>query len=137
MSAYSGQDSLRTPLKTARRLGSSHSGVHHWWLQRVTAIALIPLSIWFLFFMGDLVRADYSTVLAAIAQPVHAVLLIVLNVCLFWHGALGLQVIVEDYVHARWLEITLQIALRFGALFGALASVLAVLAIWLGSAGPT
>ena len=132
MSAYPGQDSLRTPLKIARRLGSSKSGVHHWWLQRVTAIALIPLSIWFLFLMGDLVHASYPMVLAAIAQPAHAIFLIVLGVCLFWHGALGLQVIIEDYVHTRWLELTLQIALRFGAILGALACVLAVLAIWLG-----
>ena len=134
MSSYPGQDSLRTPLKIARRWGSSKSGVHHWWLQRVTAIALVPLSIWLLFFMGDLVHAGYPTVLAAIAQPVHAILLIVLSVCLFWHGALGLQVVIEDYVHSRWVEVTLQIALRFGAILGALACVLAVLAIWLGGA---
>ncbi len=132
MSGYPGQGSLRTPLKIALRLGSSKSGVHHWWLQRVTAIALIPLSIWFLFLMGDLVHASYPMVLAAIAQPVHAIFLIVLGVCLFWHGALGLQVIIEDYVHTRWLEVTLQIALRFGAILGALACVLAVFAIWLG-----
>ena len=136
MSAYPGQDSLRTPLKIARRLGSSKSGVHHWWLQRVTAIALIPLSIWFLFFMGALVHADYPMVLAAIAHPVHTILLVVLSVCLFWHGALGLQVIIEDYVHTRWLELTLQIALRFGAILGALACVLAVLVIWLTGAAP-
>lgn len=131
MSAYPGQEGLRTPLKVARRLGSSHSGVHHWWLQRVTAIALIPLGIWFLFFIGGLMGGGYPAVAAAIAQPVHALLLIVLAVCLFWHGALGLEVIVEDYVHTRWLELTLQIAVRFGAILGALACILAVLALWL------
>ncbi len=136
MSAYPGQESLRTPLKIARRLGSSRSGVHHWWLQRLTAIALIPLSIWFLFLLGELVHADYPSVLGLIAQPVHAVLLIVLGVCLFWHGALGLQVVIEDYVHTRWLEITLQIALRFGAILGALACALAVLWVCLGGATP-
>ena len=136
MSAYPGQDSLRTPLKIARGLGSSKSGVHHWWLQRVSAIALIPLSIWLLFLMGDLMHASYPAVLATIGQPVHAILLIVLSVCLFWHGALGLQVIIEDYVHTRWLEVTLQIALRFGAVVGALACVLAVLAIFFSGAAP-
>lgn len=134
MSAYPGQDSLRTPLKTALRLGSSGSGVHHWWLQRVTAIALVPLSIWFLFLLGTLVHASHPTVLATIAQPMHAIFLIVLIVSLFWHGALGLQVIIEDYVHTRWLELTLQIALRFGAVLGALASVLAILLIWVSGA---
>ena len=136
MSAYPGQDSLRTPLKIARGWGSSKSGVHHWWLQRISAIALIPLSIWFLLLMGDLVHASYPMVLRVIAQPVHALLLIVLSVCLFWHGALGLQVIIEDYVHTRWLELTLQIALRFGAVLGALACMLAILAIWLRGAVP-
>ena len=134
MSAYPGQEGLRDPLKVARRLGSSKSGVHHWWLQRVTAVALVPLSIWFLFLMGGALRVDYPTVLAVIAQPVHAIFLIVFVVCLFWHGALGLQVIIEDYVHTRWLETTLQIALRFGALLGALAGVMAVLAVWLTGA---
>ncbi|MGH8147398.1 MAG: succinate dehydrogenase, hydrophobic membrane anchor protein [Rhodanobacteraceae bacterium] len=131
MSAYPGQEGLRTPLKVARGLGSSKTGVHHWWLQRVTAIALIPLSIWFLFLVGGLMGAGYPMALAAIAQPVHAIFLMVLGVCLFWHGALGLQVIIEDYVHTRWLELTLQIALRFGASLGALACVLAVLDVWL------
>jgi succinate dehydrogenase / fumarate reductase membrane anchor subunit len=134
MSTYPGQAGLRDPLKIARRLGSSKSGVHHWWLQRVTAVALVPLSIWFLFLMGGALQADYPTVLALIAQPVHAIFLIVFVVCLFWHGALGLQVIIEDYVHTRWLETTLQIALRFGALLGALAGVMAVLAVWLTGA---
>jgi succinate dehydrogenase / fumarate reductase membrane anchor subunit len=135
MSAYPGQEGLRDPLKVARRLGSSKSGVHHWWLQRVTAVALVPLSIWFLFLMGGVLHADYPAVLGTIAQPVHAIFLIVFVVCLFWHGALGLQVIIEDYVHTRWLETTLQIALRFGALLGALAGVMAVLAVWLNGAG--
>ena len=134
MSAYPGQEGLRDPMKVARRLGSSKSGVHHWWLQRVTAVALVPLSIWFLFLMGGVLHADYPMVLAAIAQPVHAIFLIVFVVCLFWHGALGLQVVIEDYVHTRWLETTLQIALRFGALLGALAAVMAVLAVWLTGA---
>ncbi|MBS0381097.1 MAG: succinate dehydrogenase, hydrophobic membrane anchor protein [Proteobacteria bacterium] len=134
MSAYPGQEGLRTPLKVARGLGSSKTGVHHWWLQRVTAVALIPLSIWFLFLLGGMVQADYGAVMATIGKPVHAIFLIIFVVCLFWHGALGLQVIIEDYVHTRWLEMTLQIALRFGALLGALACVMAVLAVWLTGA---
>lgn len=134
MSAYPGQEGLRDPLEVARGLGSSKTGVHHWWLQRTTAVALVPLSIWFLFLVGGLVHANYPMVLATIGQPVNAAFLIVFAVCLFWHGALGLQVIVEDYVHTRWLELTLQIALRFGALLGALACVMAILAVWLAGA---
>ncbi len=134
MSAYPGQEGLRDPLKVARGLGSSKTGVHHWWLQRATALALVPLSIWLLFLVGGLLHANHAMVLATIGQPVNAVFLIVLAVCLFWHGALGLQVIIEDYVHTRWLEVTLQIALRFGALLGALACVMAILAVWLAGA---
>ncbi len=135
MSAYPGQEGLRAPLKVARGNGASGTGVHHWWIQRVTAVALIPLSIWFLFLVGGLLHATYPEVLAAIAQPVRAIFLIVLSVCLFWHGALGLQVIIEDYVHTRWLEVTLQVALRFGAVLAALACVMAVLSVWLTGTG--
>lgn len=131
MSAYPGQQGLRDPLKVARGRGSSHTGVHHWWLQRITAIALVPLSIWFLFLIGSLMHATYPEVLAGIGQPVNAIFLIILSVAMFWHGALGLQVIIEDYVHTRWLELTLQILLRFGAILGAVACVLAVLSVWL------
>ncbi len=135
MSAYPGQEGMRTPLKVARGDGASGTGVHHWWLQRITAVALIPLAIWFLFFLAGLMHADYPLVLASIAQPVHAILLIVLSVCLFWHGALGLQVVIEDYVHSRWLEVTLQISLRFGAVLGTLACIMAVLSVWLTGSG--
>lgn len=122
---------VRSPLKVAVGLGASHSGVRPWWLQRLTAIALVPLSIWFLFLLGFLVNADYAVVVGTIARPVNALLLMVFVVCVFWHGMLGLAVIVGDYVHTRWLEITLQVLLRFGAFLCAVAGVMAVLAIWL------
>ncbi len=130
MSGFPGQSSMRDPLKTARHWGPSRTGVPHWWLQRLTAVALIPLTLWFVFFVVGLVPADHDAVLAAIGQPVHAFALIVLTVCTYWHGMLGLDVIIGDYVHTRWWEVTLQIALRFGALLGALATILAVLAAW-------
>ena len=135
MNTYPGQEGMRSPLKVARGLGSSKTGAHHWWLQRVTAVALVPLSIWFLFLLGGMVHASYGDVMATISQPVHALLLIVFVVCMFWHGMLGLQVIIEDYVHTRWLEVTLQMALRFGAALGTLAGVMAIVAVWL--VGPT
>lgn len=132
MNAHLQRDATRTPLKSALGMGASGTGVQTWWLQRVTAIALIPLCIWFLFFLGGLIGQSYAQVQASIGWPVNAGLLITLGICLFWHGALGLKVIIEDYVHTRWLEVTLQIALRFGAYLGALACILAVLAVWLG-----
>ncbi len=119
-------------LKLALGWGSSGSGVYAWWRQRLTAIALIPLTIWFLFFVGGLVHAGYPDVLRSMANPVNAGLLILLAICLYWHGALGVQVIIDDYVHTRWRNLALQIALRFGAFVGVLACIMAVLAIWLG-----
>ena len=127
-----GENTLRTPLKNVRGLGSAQSGVRHWWLQRLTAVALLPLSLWFLWLCAGLVRADYATVRAAIAQPVHAVLLVALVVSLFWHGALGLQVVIEDYIHTRWQEVALQIAVRFGAFLAAVACIFAIARIAIG-----
>ena len=121
-----GDNTLRTPLKNVRGLGSAQSGVHHWWLQRITAVALVPLSLWFLWLCAGLVHADYSTVLATIGHPVNAVLLVALVVSLFWHGALGLQVVIEDYVHTRWQEVVLQILVRFGAFLAAVACIFAI-----------
>lgn len=127
-----GDDTLRTPLKNVRGLGSAQSGVRHWWLQRITAVALVPLSLWLLWLCAGLVHADYATVRAAIGQPVHAVLLVALVVSLFWHGALGLQVVIEDYIHTRWQEVVLQILVRFGAFLAAVACIFAIARIALG-----
>ncbi len=127
-----GENTLRTPLKNVRGLGSAQSGVRHWWLQRLTAVALVPLSLWLLWLCAGLAHADYATVRAAIAQPVHAVLLVALVASLFWHGALGLQVVIEDYIHTRWQEVALQIAVRFGAFLAAVACLFAIARIALG-----
>lgn len=123
------------PVKTAIGAGASGTGFHHWWLQRLTAVALVPLSLWFLFFIVDLGSANYAQVLAAVGEPINALLLIVLVICAFWHGVLGLDVIVQDYVHTPALDLGLRIATRFGAVIAVLASVMAVLTIWLGARG--
>lgn len=119
----------RHPLKTARGLGSSQSGVAHWWTQRVTAAALVVLGIWFVITVLHLLHADYASARAAVAQPWNALLLIAFVLTLFWHAVLGLQVVVEDYVHTHWKEVLLLVAIKFLAVLGALASVLAVLRI--------
>ena len=119
----------RHPLKIARRLGSAHSGVHHWWVQRVTAAALVVLGIWFVILVLRLLGADYLTARATLAQPWNALLMIAFLLAMFWHAALGLQVVIEDYVHTRWKEVFALVAVYFLAVIGALASVLAVLRI--------
>lgn len=124
---------LRNPLKRARGLGSAQSGVHHWWTQRVTAAALVLLGIWFVVLVLGLLHADYATARAAVAKPWNAVLLVAFLVTTFWHAVLGLQVVIEDYVHTRWKEVSLLVAIKFLAVLGALAGALAVLRIALGA----
>ncbi len=129
------RDDLRTPLARARGLGPARHGVGHWWTQRLTAIALIPLALWFAWLVLRLPRLDFAGAHDLVANPINALLLIVFTATMFWHGQLGLQVVIEDYVHTRWIEITLLVAVKFLAVLGALACLLAVLAVWLGVPG--
>lgn len=124
---------LRNPLARARGLGSAKEGVSHWLLQRVTAVALVFLTVWFVITVLSLMHADYATARSTIAKPWNAVLLIALIATMFRHAVLGLQVVIEDYVHTRWLEMTALVLIKFIAVLAALAGVLAVLRIALGS----
>lgn len=117
--------SLRDPLAIARGLGSAKNGTQHWWVQRLTAMALLLLSPWFAWLMLGLIGADQFTVRMTLAQPVTASLLLAFVLSLFWHAQLGLQVVIEDYVHG-WPEIALQVLVKFAYAFGALASALAI-----------
>ena len=123
---------LRTPLKTALGLGSARRGAHHFVVQRVTALALAFLSLWFVWVVLAALHADYATAHALIAQPFNAVLMIAFIVAVFWHAQLGLQVVIEDYLNTRWLEVLSQVAVKFLCFLGAAASVLAVIRIVLG-----
>lgn len=117
--------SLRDPLAIARGLGSAKDGTSHWWIQRLTAIALLVLTPWFAWLALGLIGADQATARATLAQPVTATLMLAFLASLFWHAQLGMQVIVEDYVHG-WLEVFLQIAIKFAYTLATLASVLAL-----------
>lgn len=124
--------SLRTPLKNALGLGSARQGSHHFISQRVTAVALVLLGAWFVWTVLSLLHLDYAGAHALVAQPCNAVLLLAFVVAVFWHAQLGLQVVIEDYVHARGSQLALQIAVKFLCFLGAAASVLAILKIALG-----
>jgi succinate dehydrogenase / fumarate reductase membrane anchor subunit len=124
---------LRNPLQRARGLGSAKDGVGHWWTQRLTAIALVVLVLWFVVLVLGLLGHDYQAVRASIARPWNALLMIAFIIAAFWHSVLGLQVVIEDYVHTRWLEVTSMIVIKLLAVAGVLAGVLAVLRIALGS----
>ena len=124
---------LRTPLARARGLGSAKEGVHHWWMQRLTAIALIPLVVWFAISLVMMSGADYGAVRAWIGSPVVMVLLILTIAVGLHHGQLGLQVVIEDYVHGDGSKLALIVAVRFIAVLFGLAAIVAVLRIGFGS----
>lgn len=118
---------LRTPLSQARGLGAAREGLHHWWTQRLTALALIPLSLWLVAALISIVGADYATAAAWVRSPVVAVLLLLFIAAAFHHAQLGMQVVLEDYVHGEWAKVAtiilskfLMIALGFVAGFAVL-----------------
>ena len=121
--------SLRDPLAVARGLGSAMGGTGHWWVQRLTSVALFFLTPWFLFLVLGLVGAEQYAVQATLSSPLNATLMIAWLLSLFWHAQLGVQVVAEDYVHG-WAEWTLQILTRFLCAIGAIAGVLAVCRIY-------
>jgi succinate dehydrogenase / fumarate reductase, membrane anchor subunit len=123
---------LRTPLSRARGLGSAKQGVHHWWAQRITAVALIPLVTWFAISLIMMSGADYAVVRAWIGSPVVMVLLTLTIVIGLHHGQLGMQEVVEDYVHGEGMKLALIVLLRFIAVFFGLAAIVAILRIGFG-----
>ena len=123
---------LRTPLGRARGLGSAKQGVHHWWAQRLTAVALIPLVVWFAVSLVMLSGADYATVRAWIGSPLVMVLLILTIAVGLHHAQLGMQVVIEDYVHADGVKLALIVLVRFLAVFFGLAAIVAILRIGFG-----
>lgn len=124
--------SLQTPLARARGLGSAKQGTHHWWYQRVTAVLLIPLSIWFMVKLITLTSMSHAAVSEWLHSPVNAVLMITLIISLFYHAQLGMQVVIEDYVESDWQKVLSIILIKFLALFAGLTSTLAIVKVFLG-----
>jgi len=104
--------SLETPLHKVQGMGSSHSGVSHFWRQRVTAAALIPLSVWFGVSVLGLIGAHEAATLAFLSQPLNAILMAFFVVILLFHMALGLQVVIDDYVHSNGQKLVLMLLMR-------------------------
>lgn len=123
----------RTPLKNARGLGSAKSGTEHFVHQRLTATALVALTIWFLCLVLSLMGADYVTAVETIAKPWNAILLGGFLVAMFWHAQLGLQVVLEDYIHNSLMALALQTTVKFVAVLGAIVSIFAVARVALGN----
>ena len=125
--------SFRTPLGQVRGLGSARSGTAHWWAQRLTALALIPLSLWFVVSATHLIYADYSVAIDWLHTPWVAVLLTLMLAALFYHAYLGVQVVVEDYVHHEWLKVSTLLLLKSATVLLAMAGIFSILRIAFGA----
>jgi succinate dehydrogenase membrane anchor subunit len=118
---------MRSPLGRVFGLGSAKEGVEHWWKQRITAIALVPLVLWFVIAVIGLVGADRTALVAWMHNPLSAVFMILLIVATFWHATLGLQVVIEDYIHGEAMRLTALIVMRLLCVLFVVRGVLAVL----------
>lgn len=125
--------SMQTPLAKVRGLGSAKEGVHHWWAQRLTALALIPLSLWFIYTLVAITGAEYAIVTALLSQPLNAVLMLLFIFSLYYHAVLGVQVVIEDYIDSEWQKIACLILVKFLAWLAGLSATISVLKIYLGS----
>jgi succinate dehydrogenase / fumarate reductase membrane anchor subunit len=121
--------SLRSPLGRVLGRGAAGEGVHHWWLQRVTAIALIPLTLWFAGSLLGLPLQSHAEVRGWLGQPWIAVPAILLVVTLAWHSKLGVQVVIEDYVHGKGAKTTLLLLSIFTHVGAAVAGTFAILVL--------
>lgn len=121
--------SFRSPLGRARGLGSAKEGTAHWWAQRVTSLALVPLTLWFVFSVVSLAGTDHATVIAWLSQPLPAIATILFLVATLWHAALGCQVILEDYVASKGLRLALITLINLLCAALTVAGVFAVLRI--------
>jgi succinate dehydrogenase / fumarate reductase membrane anchor subunit len=125
--------SLRSPLGRVLGLGTAKDGTSHWWAQRVSAVALLLLGLWFASFLGTAPGFSHAEVVAAVGTPLNSILLLLLSVTLAYHSYLGVQVVIEDYVHAPGLKVVALILSRFAHVLLAVAAVYAILKIGLGA----
>ena len=121
--------SMQTPLAAARGLGSAKSGLHHWWNQRMTAVAMVPLVIWMVSLSILMTGAGYEDARVLVSHPANATVLILFVAVGFWHAMLGLQVILEDYVAPEGLRLILITLIRMFAVALAALSILSILRV--------
>jgi len=115
---------MRSPLARAMGLGSAKEGVEHWWMERVSAVALVPLTLWFVASIIAHTGSDYATFIGWLRTPLATIMMVLLLIALFYHTALGLQVIIEDYVHSA-AKIPALVIMRLGCFALAAAGIVA------------
>jgi succinate dehydrogenase / fumarate reductase, membrane anchor subunit len=121
--------SLQTPLHRVQGLGSSHSGTGHFWRQRITAVALVPLGLWFTFAILGLIGTNEVAVLSFLGHPWNSLLMAAFTTTMLYHMSLGLQVVVDDYVHSTGMKIFLMLLIRFVMIATAITCIFALMRI--------
>lgn len=124
--------SMRTTLGRVRHLGSAKEGTHHWWAQRVTALALIPLVIWFVIQVIRFAGADHAAAIDWIGTPFNSLMMIALIIAVFHHAQLGLQVVIEDYVHSEVSKLAGLLVVKGACFLLAVYAIISVIRIALG-----
>lgn len=119
----------KTPLAKVRGLGSAHNGTGHWWMQRISAVILIPLSFWFVIYAKKLAALTHAEISTWLAEPLNSFFAVAWLMAVFYHAALGVQVVIEDYVHTEWRKIATVWAVKISFWGLGLATVLTVLRI--------
>jgi succinate dehydrogenase / fumarate reductase membrane anchor subunit len=119
----------RSPLSRVKGLGSAKGGTSHWWMQRVSAVLLIPLSFWLINFLGLSLTASYQHTVDWLASPLNTVCIVMWIIAVFYHAALGLQVVIEDYIAAEGPRIISIWSVHLIFLFLAMMAILAVLRV--------
>jgi succinate dehydrogenase / fumarate reductase membrane anchor subunit len=122
---------LRSPLGRARGLGAAHAGSHHWWVERVEAAALVPLTIWFIIALLHLIGAPRQAMVDWLSSPVSIVLMLMLIATTFHHLSLGVQTVLDDYVHQPAIKLWSLLAVKGACVVAALLCIVAVLKIGL------
>ena len=128
--------SMETPIAQVRGLGAAGEGAHHWWLERLTSVATLLLFVWLIVSLLRLPTLDHVGVTEWLRTPLAAVPMLLLIVATFWHLKLGLQVVIEDYVHDEGNKFFAIIILNFAAVAGAAFALFAVLKIAFGAPAP-
>ena len=123
---------LRTPLARVLGMGSAKQGSSHWWWQRMTSVALVPLGVWFVISVLMLAGSDHGSATLWLRSPFQAAPFLLFMAVAFWHAAVGLQVVVEDYIHSEGLKMAVLITIKMIIALASVISVLLLLRIYLG-----
>ena len=123
---------FESALGRVRGLGAARDGVHHWWVQRVTAIALIPLGLWFVLGVVGRMGASHAEAVAWVGSPLNATLMALTVTALFYHAYLGLQTVIEDYIHGELAKMGSLLVIAFASVFFAVLAIFSILRVALG-----